>query len=85
MFICFISFNLGTVKYDECITDENGQLGNGMFDKALGTFTSLAKQPALFSFTATSLLKSENNSPVYLQIMKHNPELDTKVDCRIRN
>ena len=82
---CFIAFNLGTVKYDECITDENGQFENGMFDKTLGTFTSLAKQPALFSFTATSLLKSENNSPVYLQIMKHNPELDTKVECRIRN
>ena len=50
-----------------------------MFDPSTGTFTSQSEEPSLFFFSATSLLKSENNAPVYLQIIKHKPDNGEKV------
>ena len=71
---------LDVVTYDSCTVDDNEPIENRMFDPRTGTFTSQSDKPSLFSFSATSLLKSENNSPVYLQIMKHKANSSEKVN-----
>ena len=67
------------VTYEECSKDESDPIENRMFDPSTGTFTSQSEEPSLFYFSATSLLKSENNAPVYLQIIKHKPDNGEKV------
>ena len=67
------------VTYEECSKDESDPIENRMFDPSTGTFTSQSDEPSLFFFSATSLLKSENNAPVYLQIIKHTPDNGEKV------
>ena len=67
------------VTYEECNKDEEDPVEDKMFDPSTGTFTSQSDEPSLFFFSATSLLKSEYNSPVYLQIIKHRPDNGEKV------
>ena len=67
------------VTYEECNKDEEDPIQDKMFDPSTGTFTSQSEEPSLFFFSATSLLKSEYNSPVYLQIIKHKPDNGEKV------
>ena len=67
------------VTYEECITDENDLIENSMFDPTSGTFTSTSTNPSIFSFSATSLLKSEYNAPVYIQLIKNKVEGNEKV------
>ena len=67
------------VTYEECNNDESYPIGNGMFDPSSGIFTSQSTEPALFSFSATSLLKAEYNSPVHIKLIKHKLEGGEKV------